>query len=303
MRVRIHPPVLSVALAALVLAGCGPADLTSADPTDEAAADEATDEPTEPDEPADDPAEDEDADEPEEGDPAQDDADPDGSTDAEAAGEPTTACTDADTMLEAGVPDIAERVEQVTGDLTGDGLDDTVTTYAIGDDDDAVFLLRMETASGFVVERSLDDATALAAVQPLGVRALGGTRGVAFVIEQTSASGPLIGLYALHDTPDAGCALLPVTIPDTSTSRLFAVGGSVSTLSGLRCVEGTDGAGALAVTDARSDGADGYDWVSGTYTWPDGGELLDADLALGEGDDLDTIEDRLGFACGDMTLP
>ncbi len=234
-----------------------------------------------------------------------DDADEgDAGDDAAGTAQVEAACTDADTNLEPGVPADAERVEQASGDLLGDGQDDTIYTYAVGDADSPTFLLRIEAASGFVVEAPLDDAAAIADVRPLGAASFGGDRDVAFVIENSGASGINVGLWALHDQPDAPCALLPVTIPDHTVSRTFAVGGSTGHASNLACRDFTgDGATELIVTEAEADGDGHYDWRQSAWSWHDGGELLDAGLAEGTVADLADLGDQLGADCPGVDLP
>ncbi len=232
------------------------------------------------------------------------DASADGGDDSAGTAHFEAPCTDADTNLEAGVPAAAERVEQATGDLTGDGQDDTILTYAIGDPDSPTFLLRIEAASGYVVEVPLDDASAIADVRPLGAASFGGDRDVAFVVEDSGASGINVGLWALHDQPDAPCALLPVTVPDHTVSRTFAVGGSTGHASSLACDDYTgDGATELIVTEAEADGDGGYTWREVAFFWHDGGELLDAGLDDGTVAELSDLDAQLGADCPGVDLP
>ena len=224
--------------------------------------------------------------------------------DAAGTAQVEAACTDADTNLEAAVPSAAERVEQASGDLTGDGRDDTIITYAIGDADNPAFRLRIDAASGYVVEVPLDDASAIADVRPLGAASFGGDRDVAFVIEGSGASGVNVALWALHDQPDAPCALLPVTVPDHTVPRTFAIGGSAGQASSLACEDDTgDGETELIVTEAEADGDGGYTWRQSAWTWPDGGELLGAGVAEGTVADLSDLTAQLGADCPGVDLP
>lgn len=211
--------------------------------------------------------------------PAEEAAPPDGSERVREA-----PCTAADTMLEAELPPQAERIETATGDLTGDGQADELITYSIGSGSSLQFWFRVVAASGYVVERPLDEAAEISPVQPLGAAALGGTREVAFVLEHSGASGVSVALYALHANDGEACALLPVTIPDHTVPRHFIIGGTVAQASGLGCGE-VQGTSALLVTRAeqRSDGD--HDWYQTAWHWPDAGALRFA------GEDTATIAD------------
>lgn len=236
------------------------------------------------------------------GDRDADDRDADGGSAGTAQVE--AACTDADTNLEPGVPPAAERVEQASGDLTGDGRDDTIITYAVGDADRPTFLLRIEAASGYVVEVPLDGASASADVRPLGAASFGGDRDVAFVIEGAGASGINVGLWALHDLADQPCALAPVSGPDHADARTFAIGGSTGHASNMACEDRTgDDEPELVVVEAQADGDGGYTWRESAWSWPDGGELLGAGVADGTVAELSELSSRFGADCPGVDLP
>ncbi len=219
------------------------------------------------------------------------------------AEEPATApCTSDDTMLSADLPPEAKRIEEATGDLTGDGQSDEVITYAIGSDGAKTFYLRVITASGYVVERELEEAAEISPVQPLGAEPLGGDREVAFVLEALGASGFSVALFALHDRDDDPCALLPVTIADHTVPRQFTVGGTVGQSSGLGCDE-VDGTPALTVTRAEQTADGDHDWTRFAYHWPDAGELqfaTEETATIPDGDDLPGVGE---LDCGDITFP
>lgn len=211
-------------------------------------------------------------------------------------------CDADDTRLDAELPVDAERIEQTVGDLTGDGMQDEVITYAMSSGDATTYYLRVVTGSGYVVERQLEDASDLAPVQPLGAAALGGDREVAFVLESAGASGFNIALFGLHDLDDEPCPLLPVTIADHTVARQFTIGGTVGASSGLGCAE-VGGTPALTVTQAERSSDGGYEWTRAAYHWPDAGELRFADddvAAIPEGEDVPGV----GILdCPGMTLP
>ncbi len=212
-------------------------------------------------------------------------------------------CTSDDTQLSPGVPDAATRVEQASGDLTGDGIDDTVATYAIGEGDDAVFLLRVETATGYVVEASLDDAAAMAPVGPLGVADVGPAQGVAMVVEASGAAGVNVALWGLHDHGEGACALRPVTVPDHTVERTFGVGGTTGHASGLRCedVSGDGGDELVVVTAERAD--DGYDWRETAWRWPGAGALEHVATDEGSVAELEELDGGLGLGCPGVEAP
>jgi hypothetical protein len=209
----------------------------------------------------------------------------------------TAACTGDDTMLEQTLPPEAEDVQTTNGDMAGDGQVDEVLTYRIG----SIYYVRIVAASGYIVERELEDASDLAPVAPLGTLNLGGDRDVVLVLESAGASGQNVALFAIHDWDDEPCALGPVTIPDHTVPRTFAIGGTVGQSSGLGCTE-VAGAPALTVSEATQS-ADGYDWMQTTWRWFDRGALefvSDEMASIPQGDDLPGIGQ---LDCAGMALP
>lgn len=201
--------------------------------------------------------------------------------------EPTlaTPCTADDGTLPAVSPDTVERFEEAAGDLTGDGQPDRLITYAAAD---GGFHLRVETAAGFMTETTLDHATAMAPVAPLGAAALGGDREVAFIVESAGPSGLGISLWGLHDRDDDPCALGRVTIPDHTAPVTFTVGGTVGQASGLGCSE-VAGAPALLVRTAEQTGDGAYAWTETAWRWLDRDALIFVaadEQSIPEGDDL-----------------
>lgn len=225
-------------------------------------------------------------------------------------GQPPTAadrqapCTDADTQLDPELPDIAERVQQATADVTGDGQADQVITYAIITDQATTFMIRMVTASGYVVEASLDEAVEMAPVQPLGGAAIGSDREVVLVIESSGAAGPNVSLWALHELDDHPCALMRVTVPDHTAGVSFPVRGTIGSSSTLFCDDlNDDGNQELVVRTAEQQPDGGYEVASTGWNWPGHGELqlvTDQVFAVADQADLDGL---LDFGCPGVTLP
>jgi hypothetical protein len=91
------------------------------------------------------------------------------------------------------------------------------------------------------------------------------------VLESVGASGQNVALFALHDWDDEPCAFGPVTIPDHTVPRTFAIGGTVGQSSGIGCTE-VAGVPALTVSEATQS-SDGYDWMWSAWHWFDHGAL------------------------------
>src|SRR5581483_2744370 len=115
------------------------------------------------------------------------------------------------------------QVSTATGDADGDGTRDTVTVFGTGTADDPA---------------------------PYRVRvALGVAIGLVVVQVGSGASAGVVGMFVLD-----GCDLARVTAPGSQAPAKFAIGGTVTSLSGLRCepVSGKGGA-RLEVLNATSD--------------------------------------------------
>lgn len=204
------------------------------------------------------------------------------------------ACTDADTRLPPELPEGVERVEESGGDLDGDGRADRVLTFAIDGGDRTTFFLRVVTASGYVVEASLDEADRMAPVRPLGTSAIGDDREVVFVVERTGASGPAVSLWALHEFDDHPCALGRVTIPDPTVPPVFPVGGTVGAAAGLACDDADgDGTAELVVTSAERTPEETYAWTRTAWRWPGAGELQSVGEESGTVDDPEQLHPGL----------
>lgn len=204
-------------------------------------------------------------------------------------------CTADDTMLEPEPPPIAERVEEATGDLTGDGHPDRIITYAIVAGEHVNFFLRFVAASGYVVEVPLDDVREITPLRPLGAAAIGSAREVAFVLEGSGAAAAGVSLWALHDLEGQPCALMRVTIPDHTISPLFPVGGTVGSASGLACDDidgsGTDELVVRSLTPSEDDPDGWYDWSEQAWSWPGAGELQ----FVGEDSGRASVDELDGF--------
>ncbi|MGH9186909.1 MAG: hypothetical protein ACRD0U_14000 [Acidimicrobiales bacterium] len=123
---------------------------------------------------------------------------------------------------------------EVTGDADGDGRSDTVVVYGTGSEaSPAPWRIRVELASGGTIEADIPDADAVAGAQALGTSPLAGPEGdVLFVKVGAGASAAIVGVWLVRD-----CELVRLAGPGGSPSQ-FAVGGSVTHLAGLACVEG-----------------------------------------------------------------
>jgi len=140
------------------------------------------------------------------------------------------------------------QVSTATGDADGDGTRDTVTVFGTGTaDDPAPYRVRVALGDGHgAAETAITDAEPGAGQQ---VRALGVAIGLVFVQVGSGASAGVVGMFVLD-----GCDLARVTAPGSQAPAKFAIGGTVTSLSGLRCepVSGKGGA-RLEVLNATSD--------------------------------------------------
>lgn len=220
---------------------------------------------------------------------------------AEAGGAP---CTADDSRLEPGVPGQAERVEEVTADLDGDGAADRVVTYAVEGEDATTFHLRVVTDAGYVVEASLDAADAFAPVQPLGAARIGTDRDVVFVAEAASASAVLVSLWGLAETEGRPCALSRVATDDAEGDPLFRLGGSLAGGGGLACrdVDGDDGAELVVSSTTRTDD-ERWEWHEQALTWSGSGLLQPVGEDSGTVDSEEETAPYLGLDCDGVASP
>jgi hypothetical protein len=126
----------------------------------------------------------------------------------------------------------------VTGDLDGNGGADAVSVYESGG---AAHVLVQLGANG-TASTTIADADASDQVSPraLGTARIGGDRDVAFVRVGSGASTSNVALYTVN-----GCNLVRLT---WSGQNSFPIGGTVTHLDGLQCVNG-----GLRINSATSD--------------------------------------------------
>jgi hypothetical protein len=207
--------------------------------------------------------------------------------------EATTSTTEATTTTQApacpavGVPDGAQEVTELDGDADGDGTDDELRTYRVGDDE---WHLQVELAADGGADLVLPSFGG-------GVGLIGGADvdgdGAAEVWARTGsgASATIVGLATLVD-----CQLQRVTFPTGELAEL-PIGGSVGTASGLECADD----GLTAYTATFTEGST-YDVTATTYG-------LDGTALVEQGTDTTTVDATdpefiryTSFSCGDLSL-
>lgn len=206
-------------------------------------------------------------------------------------------------------PPEAERLEEASADLDGDGAEDRLLTFAFDDGSQTQFFLRVYTDAGFSTEVVLDEASALAPVRPLGGADIGAGRDVAFIQERVGASAAVVTLWGLHDLDAEPCALARVTVPDHTAGVGFPVGGSSGSGSGLVCrdVDG-DGADDLVARSVQSVGDDTYESTFEAWSWPGAGALTfvggsDEPATYRHPEDREEIEASYGLDCAGVAAP
>jgi hypothetical protein len=156
-------------------------------------------------------------------------------------------------------------VSHAEGDFNGDGTTDTLTMYGTGTNaQPSPYHLQIELGGG---KGTVDTVIADAATDNNQVvKALGGaditssaglppdgSGAEAFVQVGSGASDSLVGVFQL-----IGCALTRLVGPQGTQPSLFAIGGSVTHLDGLRC-DGSAGGQRLVQLSATSNDGTTYD--------------------------------------------
>ena len=151
-----------------------------------------------------------------------------------AAADPTTApppvCT-------APLEGSAANLSTLAVDADGDGATDAFSVYSVGPPArPSSWRVRIETATG----ASYDTELAVDPASPVGAEALGAgdvdgdaTTEEVFVTVGAGAATIVLSIYTI-----AGCDLVPVTLAGANAT--FAVGGGVSSIAGLECVDSED---------------------------------------------------------------
>jgi hypothetical protein len=158
-------------------------------------------------------------------------------------------------------------VTHADGDFDGDGANDSVTVYGTGSvAQPSPYHVQVELAGSHgVVDTVINDAATdnNQVVRALGAADITASAGVPpdgsgaelFVQVGSGASVSLVGVFQL-----IGCALNRLTGPQAGQLSLFAIGGSVTHLDGLRC-DGTAGGQRLVQLSATSDDGLTYETV------------------------------------------
>lgn len=189
-------------------------------------------------------------------------------------------------------PEGATDVRDAVADLDGDGDDDQVQSYRVGE---AEWHVRASLARGGGAD------VEVTASNGSFVRVLGGADvdrdGADELWAQTGqgASATILGIVRL-----IGCDLVRVTAGGGEPAEL-PVGGSVGTASGVECSAKQAGAHLTTYT-ASNQGGDRYE-VRARELELDGRELVlrstyDGDATIGD----ETFARASSFACGDLTL-
>lgn len=191
------------------------------------------------------------------------------------------------------VSEEAADVESETADLDGDGVDDTIRSYRLGE---AEWHLNVALARGGgadLVVATYDGSV----VSVLGGADVDGD-GADELWARTGqgASATIIGLARL-----VGCDLVRVTAPGGEPAEL-PVGGSVGTASGVECDAQADPTADLTTYTATNMGDDRYE-VRATEHALDGTMLVDRGTHTSQATIGDSTFGRAtSFSCDDLSL-
>jgi hypothetical protein len=170
----------------------------------------------------------------------------------------------------------AINVSHADGDFNGDSTTDTLTVYGTGTaTQPSPYHVQIELGGS---KGTVDTAIADAATDNNQVvKALGGadvtssaglppdgSGAEAFVQVGSGASANLVGVFQL-----IGCSLTRLVGPESAQPSLFAIGGSVTHLDGLRC-DGSAGGQRLVQLSATSSDGVSYDTVESRLQVQDG---------------------------------
>lgn len=229
--------------------------------------------------------------------------DPVASDPPRAAATATTGCEPVSGAVSTDLPNGAERPTEVTGDIDGDGTDDTLSTWQLTmGDEEVLHHLHVATASGYADQAEIVGASSMANIRPLGTVPIGDGLMAALVVEGVGASAELVSLWGLHDFTDEPCSLARLTVGDDSAPLAYPVGGTAGNASGMRCTE-VDGVPALAVTTITpaSDGVGDFAWESQVLQWSGAGALDVVDTRSGT-ESIDKIAEYSGINCPGINL-
>ena len=188
------------------------------------------------------------------------------------------------TSTSAVIPDAATDVSSVTGDVDGDGADDTVTVFL---DQSGRRWVHMELDYGYAAAIPLE--TGSIAGEAVGTVRFGGSDAVALVKVSEGASTEQFGVFAF-----LGCDVVyttyevlgirgePLVVP-----TWFTAGASVAHASGLACTP-------MGVVQTYSQFNGGTDWENGPWDITD--EEFTYDPAKGHFDLTSTSTTQLTWA-------
>jgi hypothetical protein len=185
-------------------------------------------------------------------------------------------------------PGDALDLTSVTTDLTGDGLDDELATYAVPSEDE--WHLRITFGAGGSIDEVIEGSSLVAAARPIGGHDIDGDgRAEAFVTVGSGAATILIGLYVVGD-----CGLSRVTLD--GFPAVFPVGATVGNTSGLRCeAPGLSRLFAMQTTEES--------YVGGSQPYAlQGSVLIDGPQLTGELTMAGAAQLAV-FTCGGLVLP
>jgi hypothetical protein len=201
--------------------------------------------------------------------------------------EATTTTTQAPACPAVSVPGGAQEVTELDGDADGDGTDDELRTYRVGEEE---WHLQVELAADGGADLVLPSFGG-------GVGLIGGAdvdgdgQDEVWARTGSGASATIVGLAKLVD-----CALVRVTFPTGELAEL-PIGGSVGTTSGVACGDAVLTAYTATFTEGST-----YEVAATTYG-------LEGTALLERGTDTTTVDATdpefiryTSFSCGDLSL-
>ncbi len=199
----------------------------------------------------------------------------------------TTTTTQAPACPPVAVPSDADEVTELDGDADGDGTDDELRTYRVGDEWHVQVELAADGGDDLVVPSFGGNVGIIG-----GADVDGDGADEVWARTGSGASATIVGLARL-----VGCELVRVTFPAGDLAEL-PVGGSVGTTSGLACLEG---GGLTAYTATLAEGTT-YDVAAVTYRL-EGTGLVETGIETTTVDATDDafLQDAT-FTCGNLTL-
>jgi hypothetical protein len=185
-------------------------------------------------------------------------------------------------------PGEALDLTSLSTDLSGDGLDDELATYAVPSENQ--WHIRISYGAGGSVDEAIEGSSLVAAARPIGGHDIDGDeRAEAFVTVGSGASTILVGLYVVGD-----CGLSRVTVE--GFPAVFPVGATVGNASGLRCeAPGLSRLFAMQTTEES--------YVGGSQPYAlQGSVLIDGPQLTGELTMAGAAQLAM-FTCGGLVLP